>query len=162
MHGGCNGVWNRPFHGTSTEPRWNLDGTAVSAGWKEKHAFVLDEPGFEKYRANCDVKVEHVDKAANANTNITAQWVPPGAPRLRSSVSGGSTAELDARDVDEPETHQVPTGHGRVGHHHVVGEHTAEPVPVAVVDGVAGPTTQAALETAYDHAPATHGPVGAG
>jgi outer membrane protein OmpA-like peptidoglycan-associated protein len=83
--------------------------TAVSDGWKEKHAFVLDEPGFEKYRAVCDVKVRHVDKAADANTSITAQWVPPGAPRLRSAVKGAA-AELDARDVDEPETAKVPVG----------------------------------------------------
>ena len=82
---------------------------AVADGWKEKHAFVLDEPGFEKYRATCDVQVKHVDKPEEANTRVTAQWVPPGAPRLRSSVSGGgSGAELDARDVDEPETHQLP------------------------------------------------------
>ena len=81
---------------------------AVADGWKEKHAFVLDEPGFEKYRAVCDVQVKHVDKAEDANTRITAQWVPPGAPRLRSSVTGGSVATLDARDVDEPETHRLP------------------------------------------------------
>ena len=82
---------------------------AVADGWKEKHAFVLDEPGFEKYRAVCDVKVQHVDKPEEANTKVTAQWVPPGAPRLRSSVGGGgATAELDARDVDEPETHKLP------------------------------------------------------
>lgn len=80
---------------------------AVAAGWKEKHAFVLDETGFEKYRATCDVQVRHVDKAEEANTRITAQWVPPGAPRLRSSVTGGSEANLDVRDVDEPETHRV-------------------------------------------------------
>ena len=82
-------------------------GTAVADGWKEKHAFVLDEPGFEKYRARCDVQVTHVDKPEDANTRITAQWVPPGAPRLRSSVTGGAVAELDARDVDETETHSV-------------------------------------------------------
>lgn len=82
-------------------------GNAVAAGWKEKHAFVLDEPGFEKYRATCDVQVKHVDKPEEANTKIAAQWVPPGAPRLRSSVTGGSVAELDVRDVDEPETHHV-------------------------------------------------------
>ena len=82
-------------------------GKAVAAGWKEKHAFVLDEPGFEKYRATCDVQVKHVDKPEDADTRITAQWVPPGAPRLRSSVTGGEVAELDARDVDETETHSV-------------------------------------------------------
>lgn len=82
-------------------------GTAVADGWKEKHAFVLDEPGFEKYRATCGVEVRHVDKPEEANTRITAQWVPPGAPRLRSAVTGGSVAELDARDVDETETHSV-------------------------------------------------------
>ena len=81
----------------------------MADGWKEKHAFVLDEPGFEKYRAVCDVQVKHVDKPEEANTKVTAQWVPPGAPRLRSSVGGGgATAELDARDVDEPETHKLP------------------------------------------------------
>ncbi len=82
-------------------------GKAVADGWKEKHAFVLDEPGFEKYRATCDVQVKHVDKPEDANTRITAQWIPPGAPRLRSSVTGGEVAELDARDVDETETHRV-------------------------------------------------------
>ncbi len=83
---------------------------AVASGWKEKHTFVLDEPDHETYRATCSVRVVHVDRAEEANTAIVAQWVPPGAPRLRSSVSGrGATAELDARDVDEPETHTVPT-----------------------------------------------------
>jgi outer membrane protein OmpA-like peptidoglycan-associated protein len=82
---------------------------AVADGWKDKHAFVLDEPGFAQYRAPCDVQVQPVGRPEEANTRITAQWVPPGAPRLRSSVSGGgSTGQLDARDVDEPETHTVP------------------------------------------------------
>ncbi|HVM00036.1 MAG TPA: hypothetical protein VM324_12155 [Egibacteraceae bacterium] len=79
---------------------------AVSDGWKEKHAFVLNEAGFAPHRATCDVQVRHVDTPEEANTIITAQWVPRGAPRLRSSVTGGA-AELDARDVDQPETHRV-------------------------------------------------------
>ena len=80
--------------------------TAVADGWKEKHTFVLAEPDYQPHKATCDVKVQHVDKPEEANTRITAQWVPPGAPRLRSSVSG-ATAELDARDVDELEKHSV-------------------------------------------------------
>lgn len=77
--------------------------TLIADGWKEKHAFVLDTPGVEKYKAVCDVQVQHVDDPYEANTVVVAQWVPPGAPRLRSSVSGtGKTAELDARDTEEP------------------------------------------------------------
>jgi len=79
---------------------------AVKAGWAEKHAFVLDQPDFAKYRATCDVAVEGVDDPAQANNKITAQWVPPGAPRIRSSVSG-DTSELDVRDVDQTETRSV-------------------------------------------------------
>ena len=82
-------------------------GDAVAAGWKEKHTFVLDAPEFEKYRATCDVQVRHVDDPDEANTRIEALWVPPGAPRLFSSVTSGAAAELEGRDVDEPETHSV-------------------------------------------------------
>jgi hypothetical protein len=81
----------------------------VSDGWKEKFAFKLDTPGMEKYRATCGVDVRHVDDPAAANTVITAQWVPPGAPRLRSSVAGDrKTAELDARDPVEAVHAEVP------------------------------------------------------
>jgi outer membrane protein OmpA-like peptidoglycan-associated protein len=80
---------------------------AVSEGWKEKHTFVLREAGFAEHTASCDVQVQHVDDAADANNVITAQWVPRGGPRLRSFVNG-STSELDVRDVDEPETYTVP------------------------------------------------------
>ncbi|MQA87404.1 MAG: OmpA family protein [Streptosporangiales bacterium] len=84
--------------------------TAVQDGWKEKHVFVLNDPGFASYRATCDVQVEHVDDPAQANTVIAAQWVPRGAPRLRSAVSGkfdeSKTAVLDARDPDVPVTHK--------------------------------------------------------
>lgn len=79
---------------------------AVKAGWAEKHAFVLDQPDFAKYRATCNIDVVGVDDPEQANNKITAQWVPPGAPRIRSSVSG-NTSELDVRDVDQPETHNV-------------------------------------------------------
>jgi hypothetical protein len=80
----------------------------VADGWKEKHFFKLDTPGVEKYKALCDVQVQHVDDPAEANTVMIAQWVPPGAPRLRSSVSGSAkTAELDARDTDEPTKNKV-------------------------------------------------------
>jgi hypothetical protein len=81
----------------------------VADGWKEKFAFKLDMPGMEKHRATCDVAVRHVDDQAAANTVITAQWVPPGAPRLRSSVAGDrKTAELDARDPVEAKHANVP------------------------------------------------------
>lgn len=80
----------------------------VADGWKEKHTFKLDAPGVEKCKAVCDVQVQHVEDPADANTVIVAQWVPPGAPRLRSSVSGSAkTAELDARDTDEPTKSKV-------------------------------------------------------
>jgi hypothetical protein len=81
----------------------------VADGWKDKFAFKLDRPGVEKYRATCGVEVRHVADPAAANTVITAQWVPPGAPRLRSSVAGDrKTAELDARDPTEAVHAEVP------------------------------------------------------
>ena len=81
-------------------------GQAVRDGWREKHTFVLNQPDFAPHCATFDVQVEHVDDPAHANNVITAQWVPPGAPRLRSFVSG-DTSTLDVRDVDQPETSTV-------------------------------------------------------
>jgi outer membrane protein OmpA-like peptidoglycan-associated protein len=75
----------------------------VADAWTGKHAFLLDAPGTVRYRANCEIAVRHVDDPAEANTVIVAQWVPPGAPRLRSSVTGDRHgAELDARDTEQP------------------------------------------------------------
>lgn len=70
---------------------------AVADGWSEKHTFAVTDPAWEPYRAKCVVTATQVARREEADTTITAQWVPTGAPRLRSSVSG-STAELDARD----------------------------------------------------------------
>lgn len=81
---------------------------AVRDGWGKKHKFALRDPAFASHRATCDVEVEHVEDPGQAHTVVYAQWVPRGAPRLRSVVSGGfddtKTALLDARDPDEPVT----------------------------------------------------------
>lgn len=91
------------------QEKWTAKfGKAVKDGWSEKRSFVLRDPTFAPYKANCKIGVEAIDTPEGANTVITAQWVPRGAPRLRSAVGGnGSTATLDARDVDTPITRQV-------------------------------------------------------
>lgn len=107
----------------------------VSDGWKEKFAFRLDGPGMAPYRATCGVDVRHVADPADANTVITAQWVPPGAPRLRSSVAGDRrTAELDARDPIEP-THANVAPFSVVRH---IGPFRMDSADVADVAGPLG------------------------
>ncbi|MCP4357070.1 MAG: OmpA family protein [Chloroflexi bacterium] len=66
-------------------------------GWSNKHILRLQEPGFAKYRSRVEVDVVSVSDPGLAHTKITAQKVPKGAPRLRSSVKGDK-ATLDICD----------------------------------------------------------------
>ena len=76
----------------------------VAEGWKEKHGFKLDTPGVEKYKAICDVQVQHVDDPAEANTVMTAQWVPLGTldSRQLSQARDAVSAALSPREGDRP------------------------------------------------------------
>lgn len=113
---------------------------AVGDGWSSKKLqFQLQDPAYEPYRARCVVTTQTVDKPEDANTRITAQWVPRDAPRLRSSVDG-RTAELDARDVDQDETHKVRPS--QIVHQVPGFEHDSAAITPAVESGIGGFTAE--------------------
>jgi outer membrane protein OmpA-like peptidoglycan-associated protein len=80
--------------------------SAVHDGWSDKFQMVLDDESLAEHRADVDVQVKFVDSAGKANNVMTAQKVPKGAPRLRSSA-GTATSTIDIRDPTEPETFTV-------------------------------------------------------
>lgn len=81
---------------------------SIHDAWSFTHSFSCDSPGFDDLLATGEIDVRLVNQPFQAHNRMTAQKVPPSAPRLRSFVSG-NTSTFDQRDVTDEETNRTDT-----------------------------------------------------